>query len=386
MQTDARILLIDDEEIVLDSCTEILRGEPYELATAADGVRGLERLREFRPDLVVVDLKMPGLSGFEVLERIREADPTVVPIVITGYATVSSAVEAMKRGAYDFLPKPFTPEEFRLIVRRGAEKRSLVRETMALRREKGLLREHFAAIVSHELKAPLAAIQQNLYALERELAPLASEDQRQRLGRVKGRVGDLLQLIDTWRRGAVDLEALKERFAAVPVRLPVEKAVESLSVHAARKAVEIAATVPDRSPVVWGDQGTLTEVLVNIVGNAVKYSREGGRVDVTAAAAADTVRLTVADTGLGIGADDLPHIFDAFYTARPGAAGERGSGLGLAVSRRIIEVHGGAIAVESTPGKGSTFVITLPVYRDDARPVAGGGGGPVTASAKEGRR
>lgn len=387
MRHHARILLIDDEEIVLDSCTEILRGEPYELATAADGARGLEMVRDFHPDLVVVDLKMPGLSGFDVLERIREGDATIVPIVITGYATVSSAVEAMKRGAYDFLPKPFTPEEFRLIVGRGAEKRSLQLETIALRRERELLREHFAAIVSHELKAPLAAIQQNLYALERELGPVATDDQRARLGRVKTRVGDLLQLIDTWRRGAVDLDAVKTRFTAVSVRVPVDKAVESLSVHAARKEVTVAATVPEPAPVVWGDQGTLTEVLVNIVGNAVKYSREGGRVEVAVEAQGDDVRIAVTDSGPGIGADDLPHIFDAFYTVQPGgAAGERGSGLGLAVSRRIIEAHGGGIAVRSTPGQGSTFVITLPAHRAEEPGPSGGSAAPAAAPDKEGRR
>ncbi len=387
MQRVARILLIDDEEIVLDSCTEILRDDPYELATASDGAKGLELLQTFHPDLVVVDLKMPGLSGFEVLERIREIDATIVPIVITGYATVSSAVEAMKRGAYDFLPKPFTPEEFQLIVRRGAEKRSLQLETIALRRERELLREHFAAIVSHELKAPLAAIQQNLYALERELAPVATEDQRGRLGRTKTRVGDLLQLIDTWRRGAVDLDAVKARFAEVSVRVPVDKAVESLSVHAARKEVTLAAAVPEPAPVVWGDQGTLTQVLVNILGNAVKYSRDGSRVELAVTADGDDVRITVADSGPGIGAEDLPHIFEAFYTAQPGGvAGERGSGLGLAVSRRIIEAHGGGIAVQSTPGKGSTFVITLPVYRGEEAGPSAGGAAPAAAQAKEGRR
>ena len=170
MEGNARILVVDDEEIVLDSCTEILRGEGYQLATAADGERGLALVKEFRPDIVVVDLKMPGLSGFDVLARLKESDPTIVTIVITGYATVSSAVEAMKHGAYDFLPKPFTPEEFRLIIRRAVEKRSLTFEAMALRRERDLLREHFAAIVSHELKAPLAAIQQNIFVLERQLA------------------------------------------------------------------------------------------------------------------------------------------------------------------------------------------------------------------------
>jgi len=381
-----RLLLIDDEEIVLDACTEILRGEPYDVATAGDGARGLERVREFRPDLVVVDLKMPGLSGLEVLERIRDADPTVVPIVITGYATVSSAVEAMKRGAYDFLPKPFTPEEFRLIVRRGAEKRALVLETLALRRERELLRDHFAAIVSHEFKAPLAAIQQNLYVLERELAAVASDDQRARLGRVKARVADLLQLIDTWRRGSVDLEAVKARFAPVAVRVPVDKAVESLAGHAARKSVTLTATVPDPSPMVWGDQATLTEVLVNIVGNAVKYSREGGQVSVAVTVEGDDVRIAVVDSGIGIAAEDLPHVFEAFYTAQSGAAGERGSGLGLPVSRRIVEAHGGAVTVRSTPGTGSTFVITLPALGEGDPGTPGRDAAPAAAAQKEGRR
>jgi len=382
----ARILVIDDEEIVLDSCTEILRGEGYQLTTASDGTRGLALLKEFRPDVVVVDLKMPGLSGFDVLERIRSIDATVVAIVITGYATVSSAVEAMKRGAYDFLPKPFTPEEFRLIIRRGVEKRTLVFETIALRRERDLLREHFSSIVSHELKAPLAAIQQNIYVLEAQLAQTATPDQRERLGRVKTRMADLIQMVDTWRRGvSVDLDAIKARQVPVSVRIPIDKAVESALVYATRKAVTIDVSVPDPAPQVRGDQGTLTEALVNILGNAVKFSREGGRIEVTAEVRDDDVRIAVADHGVGIAAEDLPHVFDAFYT-QPGAAGERGSGLGLAVSRRIVEAHSGTILVQSTPGQGSTFVIVLPALDDDGPGEGRREAEPLAASAKDGPR
>ncbi len=384
MEGNARILVVDDEEIVLDSCTEILRGEGYQLATAADGARGLALVREFRPDVVVVDLKMPGLSGFEVLERLRDADPTVVTIVITGYATVSSAVDAMKRGAYDFLPKPFTPEEFRLIIKRAVEKRSLTFEAMALRRERDLLRDHFAAIVSHELKAPLAAIQQNIFVLERDAA--ATPDQRERLARVKARMADLIQMVDTWRRGvSIDMDAIKARQAPVSVRGPIDKAVESALVYATRKSVTIDVAVPEPAPRVLGDQGTLTEAVVNILGNAVKFSRDGGRIEVTADVRDGDVRIAVADHGVGIAPDDLPHVFDAFYT-QPGVAGERGSGLGLAVSRRIVEAHGGAITVQSTPGQGSTFVITLPAFGDDAPGGERGETEPVAASAKEGPR
>ena len=385
MEGSARILVVDDEEIVLDSCTEILRGEGYQLATASDGARGLALVKAFRPDIVVVDLKMPGLSGFEVLERIRETDPTVVAIVITGYATVSSAVEAMKKGAYDFLPKPFTPEEFRLIIRRGVEKRSLVLETIALRRERDLLREHFAAIVSHELKAPLAAIQQNVFVLEQQLAT-AAPDLRERLGRVKARMADLLQMVDTWRKGvSIDIDAIRTHLAPVSVRVPIDKAVESALVYATRKGVTIEVSVPEPSPRVLGDQGTLTEALVNILGNAVKFSRDGGRIEVTAEVRDDDVRLAVADHGVGIAPDDLPRVFEAFYT-QPGAAGERGSGLGLAVSRRIVEAHGGGITVQSTPGQGSTFVITLPALGGDGPGAEGPEAEPLAASAKDGPR
>jgi NAD(P)H-flavin reductase/ActR/RegA family two-component response regulator len=122
-----KILVIDDEEVVLDACLAILAGAGYETATATSGEEGLRLAKEISPDVVFVDVKMPGISGLEVLERLRSADPTVVAIVITGYATVSLAVDAMKRGAFDFLPKPFTPDEFREMTRRGLERRAEVR-------------------------------------------------------------------------------------------------------------------------------------------------------------------------------------------------------------------------------------------------------------------
>ena len=113
---------------------------------------------------------MPGMSGMEVLEAIRTFDPNIVCVVFTGFATIAAAVEAMQRGARDFLPKPFTPDDFRSMIRRGLEWRRLLVEAAALRREREALRENFAAIVSHELRSPLGAIQQNLYVLIKELA------------------------------------------------------------------------------------------------------------------------------------------------------------------------------------------------------------------------
>src|SRR4030067_1142672 len=183
---------------------------------------------------------MRGRLGFAVLESLREIAPTIVAIVITGFATVNSAVDSMKQGAFDFLPKPFTPDELRLITRRGLEKRSLVLETMARRREKETLREHFAAIVSHELKSPLNAVQQHLFALGAELAGRLADDQRSRLERCSARVNDLMKLIHTWLRVmSTDLDKVRENFGPTAVSTWSAQAVEGVPPEATRKRVAI---------------------------------------------------------------------------------------------------------------------------------------------------
>jgi two-component system sensor histidine kinase/response regulator len=359
-----KILIIDDEEIVLDSCTDILADDDHQIATAMDGAAGLELVQEFQPDLVFVDLKMPGLSGLEVLERIHASEPTIVIVVITGYATVSSAVEAMKQGAYDFLPKPFTPDEFRLITKRGLEKRRLELETISLRREKEMLRENFAAIVSHELKSPLSAMQQNLYNLIWELSDQLNESQQRRFERMKVRITELLELINTWLRVfSTDLETIKENFKSISVTSVISKAVESVQTHATRKDVGIVTSLEEPLSLVYGDEGTLTEAVVNISNNAVKYSHAGSQVLIKAEEKNDQVVISVSDTGVGISKEDIPFIFDDFYSGKSGQAIEKGCGVGLAITKRIIETHHGSISVESELGKGSTFVIRLPAYR-----------------------
>jgi signal transduction histidine kinase len=371
VQPKHKILVIDDEEVVLDSCTQVLADRECQVTIAGNGIQGLKLVEESQPDLIFLDLKMPGLSGFEVLEKIRSQHPLMVVIVITGYATVTSAIEAMKKGAFDFLPKPFTPEELRLIAKRGLEHCRLIQQTAALRREKEMLRENFAAIVSHELKSPLGALQQNLYALTDELAEQLSDDQKHRFARLKIRLDDLLKLIHSWLRVfSVDINKLKATFQPLSVADAVAKAVETVQPHATRKAIEIEPSVADPLPRVDGDEGSLTEVLVNLLGNAVKYSFPESKITVRAEAQGPDVLISVADTGVGIAKEDLPRLFQDFVRGQAQPEGAAGCGLGLAISRRIVEVHGGSITVESEPGKGSAFMIRLPVTQaaSESRP------------------
>ena len=369
MDDRSRILIIDDEEVVLDSCTQILEGSGHLIQTAPDGATGLKMVEEFQPDLVFIDLKMPGMPGMEVLEKINTLDTTIVTVVITGFATVGSAVDAMKKGAYDFLPKPFTPEEFRLITRRGLEKRKLIQETIALRREKEMMREQFASIVSHELKAPLGVVQQNLFALEFELSDTLNERQKEKVGRLKTRIDDMLKLINSWLRViSVDINKLKESFKQIPITLPISKALENVESLATRKNIEIVTSISNTLSPIHGDELSLSEAFVNLLGNAVKYSRDGSKVVVQAEEADNKIVISIKDTGIGISPEDIPHIFEGFYRGKNGQAMTEGHGIGLAVSRQIVEAHNGSIAVESESGKGSTFVVRLPVVEPGTDP------------------
>ena len=361
MDNQSKVLVIDDEEIVLDSCLQILASGNYEIRTADNGLLGIQMVEEFQPDVIFVDLKMPGISGFQVIEKIQEIDPSVVTIVITGFATINSAVEAMQKGAFDFLPKPFTPDELRVITRRGIEKRKLVLETLALRREKELLREHFAAIVSHELKSPLATTQQHLYALSSELADQLTEDQQRRFERIQTRIDDLMKLIHTWLRAiSVDINTIKDNFQVVSLPVIISKAVDSVEPHAVRKDISIHSSINEDIPAWLGDEGTLVEAIVNIVGNAVKYSPAGSNIEITAKYVDKNISICIEDNGIGISKEDLPFIFEDFYTSSNRNKEQRGSGVGLALTRRILEAHNGSITVDSELGHGSKFELILP--------------------------
>jgi two-component system, sensor histidine kinase and response regulator len=141
------VFVIDDDEIIRLSCEQILRKSGYKVETFGNGYKGIDRLKEVRPPLLVVDIMMPELNGFEVIKIVRKIDPDIVIVVITGYATIETAVDAMKMGAYDFLPKPFTPSELRMIIDRGYERWRLAQEAQILRKQKEEVERKFVTLV-----------------------------------------------------------------------------------------------------------------------------------------------------------------------------------------------------------------------------------------------
>jgi len=358
----ATILVIDDEQAMRDSCYQVLTKDGYRIETADDGDSGLQKISQIKPDLVLVDLKMPGMSGMELLEKVVDIDPNIISVVITGYATVESAVEAMKRDAYDFLPKPFTPDQLRIVTKRGLERRRLALESARLRREKETMRENFVTLVSHQLRSPLASVKQYFGVILEGFVGEVASKQKEMIERAGKYVDDLLQLIDDWLdMSRIEAGNITEKFEAVALAPILSETLELLQPLAETKRITLELNLRDDLPAIEGDEDTLKQAFTNLVSNGINYNREGGTVIVSVREEVNDLVVEISDTGIGISEDDLHFVFDEFFSVRSEETrGISGSGLGLPIAKRIIEAHNGLIKIASELGKGTTLSILLP--------------------------
>jgi len=361
------ILVIDDEESMCDSCSQVYLKEGYLVDTALDGVNGLQKVRELKPDLVLVDLKMPGISGMEVLEEIRKIDPDIVSIVITGYSTIESAVEAMKKGAYDFLPKPFTPNELRLITKRALERRRLIIETNCLREEKERMKEMFISMVSHQLKSPLVAVQQYFEVILLGIAGEVTEEQRRMLERSKIRIDELIKLIKDWLNFAkIDVNKIADELKPINLAPIIAKVLDLMKTSASQKSITLKMDIPKTLPMVICNEEALEQVFLNLIENGIKYNKEKGCVIVKAKTENGYVAVEVCDTGIGIPEKEIPFICEQFYQIKKNKKTD-GTGLGLSIVKRIVKTHSGSIKIKSEIGKGTTFTILLPKEKESKK-------------------
>ncbi len=357
------ILVIEDETIMRQACTDILTGQGYRVLTAENGTVGLELAKTRAPDLVLVDIRMPGIEGLEVLRLVEEIDPSIIKIVITGYATIEYAVASMKNGAYDFLPKPFTPEELRLIVSRGLERRRLVAEKEALVAEKKKMTEFFVSIVSHQLQSPLSAVKQNFEVILGDLAGPVSPEARDIIVRADRRLDDLIALTQDWLSFArFDPARIREEFTELDVAAIVRRHIEFLAPFIDENAVGVSLSAEDNPPRVMGDERSLGEAFSNLISNGVKYNRRGGTLTITVKNEGGQCVVRFADSGIGIPGKDIPLIFSEFFRVRNSDTKEiKGTGLGLAIVKKVVEAHDGTIEFETQYGRGTTFTVRLPI-------------------------
>lgn len=482
-----RILVIDDEKVIREGVERALGKRGYQITQAEDGNKGLELLKENEFDIVLTDLMMPGMDGFAVLDWIRENQPHVQVIVITGFATVTKAVTAMKQGAFDFVGKPFTPDYIRVVVDRAIDKLAMRAETERLRDEKnrGLeaidksqsrlktvfgcmveavvitdtegivvlhnpaaikileiqtdpfigkhlaasirdraaitmineamgkakvvtrefapgaisrkflraycspvtneqgavigsvttfedisahkeidkMKSDFVAMVAHELKSPLASVEQMIYALQVGCEHEAASSCNALHKRMTTRTKDLLRLIDNL------LNLSKLESGTVVFNLEAIRGEEII-----RDVLEIAKPQAEGKGIRLGyvpcaeewffnvDYDHMRTAIMNIISNSIKYTPDGGQVQLSTEISGGFVNIVVEDTGLGISQEDLPHIFDRFFRVKGKATRHiTGSGLGLALVKEVVLAHQGYIDVQSTPQVGTTFILSFPL-------------------------
>jgi two-component system sensor histidine kinase/response regulator len=394
---DVGILVIDDERGIREGCRRALAPLGYRVDVSDTGAAGLRMLQEGSYDLVLLDLMMPGMSGMEALDRILAIDPDIVVIIITGYATVESAVKAIKEGAYDFVSKPFTADDLILVVNQGLEHRRLSLDNRRLRnieeeaKELGrakaelekldAMKSRFMLTVAHELRAPIAAIQGYLGLI---LDGYADDDAHEMVESAYRRCGELLDsLQDLLTLAHMKEKATEVKKTTVSVAQTLEEVTSLLKAEAERKGLTLKVHISSR-PEMLADAEHLRQLWTNLISNGIKYTPRGGKVVVSLDQKDGHVVGTVSDTGVGIAADDIPRIWEEFYrTAQAKSMEEHGTGLGLPIVKEIVETYGGTIDVESQLGQGTTFRFTLPqsVERGEAalqggRVVGGKGEGP----------
>ncbi len=357
------VIVIDDDRAMRLSCQKVLSKAGFAVETFETGSAGLEAIATLKPILAVVDLKMPGISGMEVIARIHEIDPQVVIVVITGYATIDTAVEAIKSGAYDFVPKPFSPDELRLIVNRGLEHRRLILASHQAEMERELLKRRFITFVSHQLQTPLVAIHQYLDVLRHLESPDPAKT-REWLDRCLTRTEEIQAIIKDWLTlSKLEGGTLAGQRVKVDVKRILAEILGSYEVLAGEDSLTLEQQFTEQDCCVAGDPSCVGVLFDNLIVNAIKYNKPGGKVTVTVERTPDEIVVSVGDTGIGIPEKYRQMLFQEFFRIQE----ERktpGTGLGLAISKRVVSEMGGSISVESEVGVGSTFRVRLLAWRE----------------------
>lgn len=371
-QEPARILVVDDNEINRDVLARRLRQEAYVLEMAGGGQHALDLLETQLFDAVLLDIMMPEIDGMEVLRRMKADDDLrhLPVIVISALDDMDSVIRCIELGAEDYLPKPFSPTLLKARVRACVEKKRIhdrerqlfeqLEENYAQLRALEQQRDDLAHMLIHDMRSPLSA---NLTGLEmiEVLGPL-NDEQRDCL-QVAMRSGhNLLGLIndmlDTFKLEAGALQLEHSTFKICEL---VKKAVEQIASLLIDKNLQLQYEFEEALPLMRGDENKLERVLVNLLSNAIKFTPHGGQITIVGYSNTNELSLAIRDTGEGIAPEAVDHIFEKFGQAQNRKAGHHNStGLGLAFCKLVVEAHGGRIWVESMPGMGSTFFVTMP--------------------------
>ena len=370
--TKLKVLVVDDEPGIRSGISRILRNfrvdypfleEAYdfEVLEASTGEEGIEIIENKQPDIVLLDNKLPGIQGIEVLEYIRKKQLNIIVVMITSYASLELAVKATSDGAYDFIPKPFTPQELKSSIENITKRVFLTKMAKTLKDTGRQIRFQFLSVLSHELKAPLNAIEGYLKMAKEHQLGDKIEDYDQifdrSLERIKGMRNLILDLLDLTK---VTSGKAKRELVEVNLGQIALMAMDTMRPYSIQRDVEVILHDP-HNIIFCADPDEMEIIFNNLLSNAIKYNKDGGKVDCTIAESNEKIMITVQDTGIGMTDAEMEKLFQDFVRIKNEKTKNiTGSGLGLSIVKKLTENYKGKIEVSSLPDKGSIFVVTLP--------------------------
>jgi signal transduction histidine kinase len=369
-----KVLIVDDEPGIRSGISRILTNFSvdfpfleeefiFDLQEAGSGEEAIRIIDTNAVDIVLLDNKLPGMDGIEVLEYINKKQYDCSVMMITSYASLDLAIKATNNGAYNFVPKPFTPQELKASMESITKNLYLRRMTKKLNTEGKTIRFQFLSVLSHELKSPINAIEGYLRIMEEKQVGNNLEDYEVMIGRslerIKGMRTLIMDMLDLTR-----LESGKKSRDVKKVDLVelIRISKDTMSPMAIQKNIKIFVDPTPEQIYFLADQQEIEIIFNNLVSNAVKYNKDGGEVKCILKEEDKSVKISVSDTGIGMSEEDISKLFQEFVRIKnEKTKAISGSGLGLSIIKKIVEeVYHGSIQVTSVPDQGTTFTIELP--------------------------
>jgi len=363
--TNCTVLVVDDAEANIDILVEVL-GDDFNISVAMDGESALEIVADEKPDLILLDVMMPGMDGYEVCEQLKESEETRnIPIIfLTAMAEEHDEVMGLALGAVDYVTKPFSPELVKSRVKTHLalykQSRELESSYKRLQRMEEL-RDNLVHMLVHDMRSPLSVMLMTFNMLKDDLANKLSEDNRQSFDYALSSTEDLIKMVSDLL-DISQMESGKMPLEIQPVNVVgiVRNAMEQ--VRKLAEGINLSLEADPEDNLIDCDPKIVDRVVSNLLHNALKFTPVGGSVSITVAYREGDVEVVVSDTGPGIPEEFQDHIFDKFGQTRESRQ-HTSSGLGLTFCKMAVETHQGEIGVDSQVGKGSRFWFTLPIQR-----------------------
>ncbi|GAK59484.1 response regulator receiver sensor signal transduction histidine kinase [Candidatus Vecturithrix granuli] len=371
-EDNERILVIDDNPKNLDMLAELLDEQNFIVLFALDGLSGIQRAECGKPDLILLDIMMPDIDGFETCRRLKMSAATRdIPVIfMTALSDTADKIKGFTLGAVDYITKPIQPAEVVARIRTHLQLQRLQQDLYiknselqaALQREKefNALKSRFISIASHEFRTPLTTIQMTADALKRYGERMAEEKKSECFDRIKSAVKRMTDLLnDVLMLSRAEAEIHEFHPVLTDMKMLAEQVLyEFRSMSAESHHINVSISGQDFEIV--ADPKLLRYILSNLLSNAIKYSPPHSQIHVDLTRTNKEMIFRIQDQGIGISEQDQSHLFHAFH--RGGNVGEiSGTGLGLAIVKQFVDLHQGAITVESTLNQGTTFTIVFPI-------------------------